>query len=219
MALYSAWISFCDELDANLPYFRAFVTGRPTITSSVDFTLDDECSLEGHLSRVWQAWGAFCRACVCESCLGTIDGNGIAIAPHPSAGSEQHVSSAAKRAKEGKTPYWTGTNNVLRLEPTWGDTDTLTTIVQRLQPSNASQLLAAISSAHTSAKALQHIRNASAHTNPQSLQTVTSLQSGYMSFSIGHPVQALYWIEPISSDFLVVHSIEELRDASLAAIS
>lgn len=217
MSLYAAWITLCDELDAHIPYFESFGTVRPS--SSGQFTLDDECSLEGHLSRVWQAWGDFCRSCVCLSCLGTTDGNGVVVVAHPSAFSEPHVSGAAKRAKENKTPFWAGTNSVLRHEPTWGDTDVLAAIVQRLLPANHSQLLAAISSAHACAKSLQKIRNAAAHNNAQSFAEVTGIQSGYVGFSISHPIQALYWVEPMSSDFLVIHAIEELRDAALSAIS
>jgi len=219
MSLYAAWQSLCDEFDANIPSINHFVANRSVIGASADFNLDDECFLEGHLSRIWQAWGEFCRRCVCNSCTGTIDGNGSVIAPHPNAASEFHVSAAAKRAKENKSPYWQGTNTVLRHEPTWGDTDVLTTIVQRLAPSNQAQLLAAISSAHACAKALQKIRNASAHFNAQSFAEVTGMHASYLSFPITHPTHALFWVEPASHDFLIVHAMEELRDAALAAIS
>lgn len=219
MGLYARWSALSDEFDLHLSFFRHFAATRPTLSSSADFTLEDECALEGHLSRVWQAWCGFCRWCVCESCLGTTDGNGVSIVPHPEAISEHHVSSAAKRAKEGKTPSWRGANVLLRQEPTWGDTDVLATIVQRIQPSNSAQLLPAISSAHQSAKAIQRIRNASAHLNSQSLSDISSLQISYIAFSAAHPVHALYWIEPSSQDFLIASAIEELRDAALAAIS
>jgi hypothetical protein len=51
------------------------------------------------------------------------------------------------------------------------------------------------------------------------MAAVHSIRSGYVTFPVTHPIQALYWIEPSSRDFLVMHAVEELRDASLAAIS
>ncbi|MEJ7668089.1 MAG: hypothetical protein WKH97_05005 [Casimicrobiaceae bacterium] len=92
-------------------------------------------------------------------------------------------------------------------------------IIPRLGPTNQGQLLAAFSAAHQSARAVQLIRNAAAHYNSQTMTEVQSIRSKYIVFPITHPTQALYWIEPNSRDFLVLHAVEELRDASLAAIS
>ena len=97
--------------------------------------------------------------------------------------------------------------------------DILSKLVPRLGPSNQSQLLAAFSAGSRSAKVLQLIRNATAHNNVQTMVEVHGIRSGYVTFPITHPVQALYWIEPSSRDFLVMHALEELRDSGLAAIS
>ena len=162
----------------------------------------------------------FCRSCLCESCIGTTDGSGAPVIAHLDAASEAHVSAAAIRAKQaGVPPAWGSTNTVLRNEPTWGDVDVLTKIIPLLGPSNQAQLLAAFSSGHKSAKALQLIRNAAAHNNAQALAEVHSLRSRYIVFPISHPVQALYWIEPSSKDFLVLEAVEDLRDVGHAAIS
>lgn len=220
MSLYAVWTQLCDEFDQLSVHLRGFATARPSISSASHFTVTDECLLEGLLSRVWQSWGVFCRSCLCESCLGTTDGSGAAVAAHPEAASEAHVSGAAIRAKsKGTPPTWGSINTVLRYEPTWGDVDILSKLVPRLGPSNQSQLLAAFSAGSRSAKALQLIRNATAHNNVQTMAAVLSIRSGYVTFPVTHPIQALYWIEPSSRDFLVMHAVEELRDASLAAIS
>jgi len=152
--------------------------------------------------------------------MGTFDGNGVAITGHPHAASEGHVSGAAIRAKNTPNPpTWGNVNTLLRSEPTWGDVNVLAAIIPRLAPANQSQLLAAFSTAAGGAKALQLVRNATAHNNLQTMAEVQSLRSGYIAFPLTHPVQALFWTEPTSRDFLVLWAVEELRDASLAAIS
>lgn len=220
MALYTRWNEFCTELDRLSGHLSDFVSARPTITSASDFAEKDECLLEGLLSRTWQAWCTFCRACVFESCIGTLDGKGIAIAAHPLATSEGHVSGAAIRAKSTPNPpTWGNVNNLLRSEPTWGDVNVLTTIIPRLAPGNQGQLLASFSAAFRSAKALQLVRNATAHNNAQTMADVQNMRSGYIVFPVTHPVQALFWTEPASGDFLIFWAVEELRDAGLTAIS
>ena len=92
-------------------------------------------------------------------------------------------------------------------------------LIPRLGPANQSQLLAAFSTAAKSAKSLQLIRNASAHNNVQTMFDVQSMRSAYITFSLTHPIQALYWIEPRSQNFLIHHAVEELRDAALAAVT
>lgn len=220
MSLYAVWAQLADEFDLLSVRLREFAEDRASISSANDFTLKDECTLEGLLSRVWQAWGTFCRLCVFESCLGTTDGSGAPIPKHVLALSESHVSGAAVRARsKGAAQVWGATNLLLRNEPTWGDVDVLNKIIPLLDPANKNQLLAAFSSGSRSAKAIQLIRNASAHNNSQSMQEVHAIRSRYLTFPITHPIQALYWVNPSSSDFLVLDAIEGLLDTGLAAIS
>lgn len=219
MSLFVALSKLADELDVHSSLFEAFVAAHPIINSASALDVRDECLLEGHVSRVWQAWCHFWRTCVLDSCLGTVDGNGVVVVAHSSASAPDVVSSASIRAKKGSRPFWQGSNSILRLEPTWGDTDSLATIVSRLAPANETQLLAAISSAHGSAKRLQSIRNCSAHLNFQTLAEVRACQTSYLSFPISHPVQSLFWVDPTSNDYLFVKVVEELKDAALAAIS
>lgn len=220
MPLDSAWTKLSTELDVLSTHLRDFASTKPEFSSSSDFSLLDECFLEGLLSRAWQAWSKFCRSCVVESCVGTTDGAGLAIPPLPYATSDIHVSSAAIRAKrQSGPPYWGSINTSLRAEPTWGDVDVLAKILPRLRPVNFARLLAAFSSGHLSAKALQRIRNGAAHCNAQSMQEIETLRPYYIVFPISHPTQALFWIEPNSKDFLATRAIEELKDVGLIAIS
>lgn len=220
MALHAAWTQLGGELDSLSQHLRDFAAAKSPLNSPSNFSVLDECLLEGLLSRVWQAWCSFCRSCVIESCLGTVDGAGVIITALPDAASEAHVSGAAILAKKRSSPpYWGTPNTVLRAEPTWGDVDVLAKVLTRLRPENFVQLLAAFSSSHPSAKALQLIRNGAAHNHNQNLSDIQRLRSAYLVFPISHPTHAMFWVEPKSSDFLVTHAMQELRDAGFAAIT
>ncbi|MGX1167905.1 hypothetical protein AB7M16_004171 [Bradyrhizobium sp. USDA 372] len=219
MALVPALNSLESELDALAAELRAFAASRGPVATSNQFSLLDECLLEGLLSRVWQSWCNFARTCVVHSCLGATSASGTVL-PLAVATSEAHVSGAAIRAKnKANPPYWGGTNTVLRAEPTWGDVDVLNKILTKLRPNNHTQLLSAFSSIYSSAKALQTIRNGTAHHNVQTMSEVRSLQSSYIVFRITHPTHALFWTEPSSNDFLVTFAIDELKVAGQAAVS
>lgn len=206
------------ELNILDQHFRDFAAGKPTINSAAGFTYLDDCLLEGLLSKTWQAWCGFCRSYVMESCMGTVDGRGNTIPALPLALSEHHVSGACIRAKNGTFPdYWTRVNPALFAEPTWGDANVLTNIVSRLQPANSIKTLAVISSISSKATALQTIRNGAAHNHHQNLANINQLRTSYTSFQILHPVQALFWLEPTSNDFLITDALTELGNAAAAA--
>lgn len=220
MPLYQTWTDLCVELDKIEIELRTFAASTSNLPSG-RFTLAEECLLEGLLSRLWQGWGNFWRTCIFESCMGTIDGAGNGIAALASAASADHISAAAIKAKQaGKTPpYWGAQNTILRLEPTWGDVDILSRIIPRLGPSNQAQMIAAISSVYTPAKDIQTIRNATAHTNHQTAQEVLGIRTRYISYSINHPIQSLFWTTTPNNDYLILEAIEEFREAALASIS
>lgn len=221
MTLQATWTHLDNEMDSLSQHFRDFAAAKPSISSATDFAVLDECLLEGLLSRTWQSWSKFCRSLVVESCMGTVDASGRAIAALPDAISEAHVSGAAIRARSNRTPCWSpaNTNTILRLEPTWGDVNVLDRVLRHLQPNNLTQLLAAFSSGYPSAKAMQTVRNGAAHINSQTLLEIQALASAYIVFPITHATHALFWTEPISGDFLVAQAIEDLRSAGLAAIT
>lgn len=221
MALSAALAKLDLDLDALSVHFRDFAAARPVAGVPGTISLLDECLLEGLLSHVWQAWNRFCRTCVFSSCMGSADATGAVIAAHPQALSEELVSGAAIVARKtaAQPNYWGSVNTSMRQEPMWGDTDVLQRILTRLQPSNAAKLLAAFSTAHGRAKTVQIIRNGAAHNHAENMADIVKLQSSYVAFRIAHPVQALYWVEPASGDFLITHAIDALKDAALIAIS
>lgn len=221
MALPAVLAQLNSDLDALASSFRDFAARSAASAASGTLTLEEESLLEGLLSHTWQAWNSFCRACVMDSCMGSADASGAMVPGHPDALSEELVAGAALDAKrKGVLPtYWGATVTSLRQEPTWGDTDVLQKILPRLQPANVAKLVAAFSSVHDRAKAIQLIRNGSAHNHAENMNDILLLQSAYVAFRISHPVQALYWIEPASGDFLITHAVDALRDAALLAVS
>jgi hypothetical protein len=207
-----------DQCEAEVSAFLA--KKGSSITGPNDFTVGDECLLEGVLSRAWQGWGTFCRQVVVNSCLGTTTVGGVVVPAHPDAHSEDHVSGAAKRAKSTPNPpTWGQVNALLRLEVTWGDTDLLAKILPIMAVPRSPELLAAFSQADSSAKSLQTIRNAAAHHNHQTLQEVNNLSSKYVAFRVTHPVQALFWTVPSTGDYLLTDALEDLRDNAAYAIA
>jgi len=221
MSLLPIWTLMSVQFDKCESEIATFLANKSTtITSARDFSLTDECLLEGVLSRAWQEWGNFCRSVVVQSCLGTATSSGVAVPAHPEALSEGHVAGAAKRAKATPAPpTWRKQITLLRNEVTWGDTDTLATILPLMAVPRASHLLAAFSQAHASAKAMQTIRNAAAHTNHQTLQEVAGLSSKYLAFQTTHPVQALFWTAPHSGDYLFRDALADLKDNASDAIT
>lgn len=220
MSLSPALTELEADLDLLATHVRDFAAKKPVLTASANFSLPDECLLEGLLSRIWQAWNRFCRHCVIQSCVGTVDAAGVMVPGLPDAITEAHVSGAAIRAKkQPRPPYWGFPNSQLRSEPTWGDANVLTVILTRLNPTNSPKMLAAFSSAHRGAKALQVIRNGAAHNHAQNLTEIMMLRSAYSTFPIAHPTHAMFWVEPRSSDFLITHAIDVLKDAASVAVS
>lgn len=219
MSLNVAWLELESELNDLSRHLRDFAAQKHGITASTHFSTVDECLLEGLLSRVWQAWGGFCRSCIIHSCLGTNNAAGVVIPGLPDAITLEHVSGAAIRAKNAKSPYWPFPNGLLRYEPTWGDLGVLSKLITRLLPTNHAQMLAAFSSGSSHVKAVQLIRNCAAHNHVQNFQEVRELHPSYIVFPITHPTHALFWVVPSSSDFLITHSIDGMKEMALTAVS
>jgi len=216
MSIVQAQSDFESDLGLWLLVYEELATRR-SFTASSDFTLEDECLLEGMLSRIWQSWCKFCRTLFIQSCLGTSTPSQPILAL-PQAVSEQSVSQAVIHAKKGKHPYWQGVNSVLRYEPTWGDCDVLLDVVNKLSPANATNLKDVCVIGDPGAGILQTIRNAAAHNNVETSLALQRKSAAYFTFPIAHPVQALFWVDSASSDHLIVAAVEALRAASVQAV-
>lgn len=69
-----------NDLNVLTEHIKDFAASKPTLDSYSNFSIRDECFLEGVLSRSWQTWNAFWRISVIESCMGTVDATGGNIA-------------------------------------------------------------------------------------------------------------------------------------------
>lgn len=218
-AVHSLCVQLTAELSELSRHFRNFASEKETLNDPSDFGFLDECLLEGLLSRTWQVWCGFCRSCFMHSCMGTVTSRGSPVDRLPEAISESHVSGAAIRAKrQSAPPFWVEPNTLLRKEPTWGDVDTLVVVISRIKPNNYDQLLATFSTVHKSAKAIQNIRNCSAHNNAQTMSGVMDMMSSFIVFPIAHPTHAMFWLDPHSSDFLITHAIDDLIESTAEAL-
>jgi hypothetical protein len=170
--------------------------------------------LEGWLSELWQTWGRFCRHVVMESCKGCVCSSGSVVATTHA--SDLHVSFIAAKQRRGVPPAISGTNNLMRIEPTWGHIDKLIEVIQALSPSNRGTLL----SAFGTVPAIEHvrlIRNAAAHLHGQNLADVVALQPNYISIPIKHPLHALLWTDPATGRTLAQARIDDMRIAATNA--
>lgn len=172
--------------------------------------------LEGATSVLWQIWCRYCRAVVIQSALGCTTASGKYVAPV-----EQDwrvVSFIAKHQRSGNPPRAKRPLIGLYLEPTWGDIDKLVDIIRAIHPGNRSTLLLAFGSV-SHVKHLQAIRNGAAHRNNERLAEVMQYVSLYAGFRVWHPLQALFWKEPSSQQYLVRHVISQMRIAGVVAAS
>lgn len=172
--------------------------------------------LDGWLSEVWQVWCRFCRHAVMASCSGCTTTSGVVLGmSHPSG---EVVSFVACRQKNGQAPAALGTNTIYQREPTWGHVDKLLEVIQALSPPNRPNLLSGFGTV-PSIEHVRLVRNAAAHRNVQSLAQVLAFQSQYVAFSLRHPLQALFWTDPITSRTLIHSRLDEMRAGARNACS
>jgi hypothetical protein len=217
MPLEGVQAAFENDLAESIRAYEELATTK-TFTRASDFTHEDICMLEGILSHTWQDWCRFCRVLIMESCRGTVDMSENQLPQLPGALSEHHVSGAAARIKQRRTPIWGFQNTILRFEPTWGDVDVLTDIITGMAPANSATLLGMCTLASPSSKILQGTRNAAAHHNHQTVSDLLRMSGVYTTFPITHPCQALLWVENSSGMYMFPGAIEGLVTASIHAV-
>lgn len=191
-------------------HFQIFVESRPERLTHSHWMF-----LEGLLSSSWQYWGAFCRAVVMESALGSRTASGLELPA--CAGSWQEVSYIASSVTNRRKPRPGELNNELRKEPTWGDLKNLGQVINALDLANK-ETLASSFGVDSAIPHLQTVRNASAHRHAQSTRNVLDLRSYYLVSGFRHPVEALLWIQEESDQFAFAYWIEDMRIISTLAV-
>lgn len=185
--------------------------------ATATFPLRDEIKLhelEGILSTLWQVWNRYCRQVVMASCLGCdTRSHGRLVSIHAT---ESVVAYIAKNQRNGFPPSGAGTLTVTRLEPTWGDMAKLVQVITALAPANESQLLAAFGTVPKISH-IQDLRNAVAHRNTQSMLAIFAWQASYLAQRVRHPLEALFWADPVASKYLVLARIDDMSQAAYLA--
>ena len=193
-----------DRADSQLTLFLSETHG-PSL-QNVEVQL-----LEGWLSEVWQTWGRFCRTTVFASCTGcSTVASGVIAGVHTG---PDVISYIAAKQRGGRPPAGSGSNSLLRLEPTWGHVNKLLEVIQALAPGNAASLLSGFGTV-PQVDEVRVIRNAAAHRNVQTYKEVLAISPAYRATGIRHPVEALLWDDPTTGRTLIQARMDDMRVAS-----
>ena len=195
---------------------------RCSLNSDPDST--DICSLEqvafldGLLSYTWQAWCRFCRDLVVSSCLGARLKSGAALPVCVAPATPERISHIAVQVRNKRPSVAGRENNILRVEPTWGDVSLLTRIVSELKPGNELQLVAAFGGITRGPIHLQLVRNATAHLNQQTFNEVRQLGVFYLASPIRFPCESVFWIDANTTDSAFQTWIDDMTFVAASAV-
>lgn len=173
------------------------------MTSSVwDDRLSRWAMQDGYLSQAWQAWGVFCRELIMGSARGSpTSNNGATGSPH-AARPVPELAWIGMKAGKGDPVGVIRPIAAMRNEPTWGDIGKFTQIVQAYNLVNENTVLSGVLSAGRVVRHMQTIRNATAHTNTETIGEVRQLARFYVATPIRMPGDAIFWLDPVSGDFI-----------------
>jgi len=157
---------------------------------------------DGFVSQAWQAWGHFCRELIFASAQGTpTASNQPTGCPHAARPLEE-LAWIGMRAANGESINGIRSIRSRKSEPTWGDPSKFQQIVQAYGLANEQSVLSGVLIAGRIASHMQTIRNASAHTDPDTIASVRSLAIFYQATPIRLPADAIFWVEPNTGEFL-----------------
>jgi hypothetical protein len=182
-------------------------------------TLDRFNELEGLVSVTWQAWSAFCRGVVIDSCLGTTTASGLVTLPKIEWVSWRRVTYEATCFAKSTVPKVTKATTSIRQEMTWGDQDRLLRAINGLRPTNFAQLLPGFGLGVVGPKHLQKVRNATAHMNNESMLEIKALSATYFGPRLRHPLDISWWQHAATRETAYLSWIDDLRDIARVAIS
>ncbi|MCE1395335.1 hypothetical protein LWU68_00215 [Enterobacter cloacae] len=163
------------------------------------------------ISDIWQGWCHFTRELLMSSCRGTTARNGNIIPKRAGDNTWQRLGYEAKQAANQANASANGhVNFAIRKEPTWGDLDNISRIIGQLKPNNENYLVGVYGS-FSQLKDLQLVRNACAHKNVETLQTLMPLASRY-SFGVPERATQVAWAKALgSNDFAIEQWLFEMN--------
>jgi len=174
--------------------------------------------LEGALSDAWQAYCSFVRGVCIRSSGGCKTSAGVVHPPSVVPADWRRVSYIALRIAKNRPVQPGLTNDVLRKEPTWGDSGKIIVIVNALNPGNAATLLGALAGGLKGPKHCQMLRNACAHRNHQTRAEVEALAPIYIATKLLHPTDAMVWRDPTTMTFAFVSWLDDMRTIAHRAV-
>lgn len=174
--------------------------------------------LEGALSDAWQAYCAFVRNLCIRSSTGCKTSAGVVHQPSVIPAHWKRVSYIALRVNNNQSVGPGFTNDVLRREPTWGDSGKIVDIVYALNPGNAGTLLGSLAGGLSGPKHCQTVRNACAHRNHQTRAEVEALAPSYIAAKLRHPTDALVWKDPATMTFAFESWLDDMRTIAHGAV-
>ena len=166
------------------------------------------CSL---LSDIWQRWCQFCREVIISSCSGTVTRAGVRVPARAAVNDWKRIAYEANQARFGRRLDPHRVVSAMRQEPTWGDQNTLLTVLPVLSPSNLPTLQAGFGLPVYGPKHIQCVRNACAHTNSETVSEVRRLFPYYYRGSFSHPIDILWWTEQHTAAPAIFFWISELE--------
>ncbi|MCC5956499.1 MAG: hypothetical protein JJU07_10365 [Natronohydrobacter sp.] len=172
---------------------------------------------EGLISNLWQAWCMFCRYVIISSTKGALTQSGAYTTSSYLNNSEMEIAYIAKVLAQGSNLGTIKSLSGTYQEHTWGDLNKFTLVISGIKPSNEVNLLNSISVC-TRLKHLQVCRNAAAHITKSTISDLNSARVSYSKTSFQHPVDMLFWIDPVTSDFLWKSWVDEVKTAASIAV-
>ncbi|MFQ1930149.1 hypothetical protein ACK34T_11655 [Aeromonas veronii] len=166
------------------------------------------------ISDIWQSWCHFTRKLIMSSCRGTIARDNSIINARTADNTWRRLGYEAKQASIQHNITANGhINFLIRKEPTWGDLSNVSRIITGLGPSNKNNLLGAYGS-FSQLKDLQLVRNACAHKNIETLNSLIPLSSRYNFGSLSCATDVAWAKKNGSNDFAIEHWLYEMRQIS-----
>lgn len=179
--------------------------------------IDRSAFQEGLVSALWQSWCAFCRSTLIGSAAGIVSGSGQNVTSPYIGRTELEIAYVAKELSLGHSVKKIKALPGSYAEPVWGDLAKANLIANGINSTNQPQLLTAFGAA-LAINDLQLCRNASAHWNRELLAKINAARVRYSNTRFVHPSDLIFWIDPVTKDFLWRTWVDEMLTVSQAAI-
>jgi hypothetical protein len=208
--------------------YKSFIRETANLVLRAEYVRDNVLRLEscyckylteGLVSDLWLRWCLACKQIVLSSCRGCLSRNSIFYNERFGDNSWQRIGYEARQACQNNRITPNRTISSLRQEPTWGDRDNIIAIIQSINPSNSSNLLAGFGLPLHGPRHLQIVRNACYHKNWETMNDIRSLSMHFLSPTIKSPSDLTWQVYSASSQLAYFVWIDDLRNMLNVATS